>query len=94
MVVYTKVVSVSCSKSITCYSNSNSHGSKNKGPRKFVGASRRIKETTKRVMLGYDTNKKWMSPESIKVWNEIEELIDIIDTLQKQEELNDLDFEI
>ena len=66
-------------------------------PSKFLVTSRRLKETTKKAMLECNPKKKHfslMSPECIIIWNEIEELVDTLDTLQKQEELDDLDFKI
>lgn len=69
----------------------------NKTPSKFLITSRRLKETTKKAMLECNPKKKHyslMSPECTIIWNEIEELVDTLDTLQKQEELDDLDFKI
>ena len=69
----------------------------NTSPSKFLITSRRLKETTKKAMLECNPKKRHyslMSSECIVIWNEIEELVDTLDTLQKQEELDDLDFKI
>ena len=95
-VVQLKVV---CSKNKYSHNKDSSERilSINTSPSKFLITSRRLKETTKKAMLECNPKKKHyslMSSECILIWNEIEELVDTLDTLQKQEELDDLDFKI
>ena len=63
----------------------------------YSNTSNRLKETTKKALIECDPKKKhftMMTSECVAIWSEVEELIERMDTIQKMEELDDLDFKI